>query len=170
MPNWVMNIVEITSPEDIFKDIVEFVNGENPFDFNKIIPMPDTVFKGDVGEKEKAEHGGNNWYDWSIKNWGTKWNSSDVTVNEINQILTFSTAWSVPVPIIEAFARILPNISFVWTWADEDRGNNTGKVRVDDGEMTGGVDTDGSAEALANYAYCWGEDEYREEEEGGDET
>ena len=39
--------------------------------FENITPMPLTIFRGDLGEAERKIHGNNNWYDWSIKNWGS---------------------------------------------------------------------------------------------------
>ena len=164
MPNWVMNIVEIQSSKDVFDAVAEFVKGEEEaFDFNKIIPMPDTVFKGNIGTEEREKYGEDNWYDWSIKNWGCKWNASDVMVDEDSQTFAFTTPWSAPIKIIEAFAKIVPDMSFVWTFADEDRGNNTGKVLCEDGELFGGYDPDGSSDALENYAYCWGDEDIEEE-------
>jgi len=50
------------------------------------------------------EYGVNGWYDWSIKNWGTKWNSSDVTLirrSDEKLYVSFTTAWSLPVEILK---------------------------------------------------------------------
>lgn len=164
MPNWVRNVVKITSLYN-FEDIKKFVAGDaGAFDFNCIIPMPDTIYRGDLGEEEKKKYGEDNWYNWSIKNWGTKWNASDACVDEENKTFVFDTAWSAPEKIIEAFARILPDICFVWTWADEDRGSNTGKIICNNGEISGGYTPNNTKEAYENYAYCWGEEEPDEDE------
>lgn len=39
------------------------------------------------------------WYDWCPKNWGTKWNAYEVTVED--NTITFDTAWNDPAPIIK---------------------------------------------------------------------
>jgi hypothetical protein len=38
------------------------------------------------------------WWDWRIQNWGTKWNTYDDELCEINETLEyrFNTAWSPP--------------------------------------------------------------------------
>lgn len=39
------------------------------------------------------------WYEWCPKNWGTKWNAYEVTVED--NTITFDTAWNDPEPIIK---------------------------------------------------------------------
>jgi hypothetical protein len=55
------------------------------------------------------------WYDWSIAHWGTKWNiGKDVHIDnlsECNITLTFDTAWSPPIPVVEALCAQYPEIS-----------------------------------------------------------
>lgn len=52
------------------------------------------------------EFGFSDWYDWTIVNWGTKWNShnvyADVTTHgdKTTLSLAMETAWSVPIPIL----------------------------------------------------------------------
>lgn len=76
MPNYCDNYLTIDGNPDTRKKILELLKtDENCFDFEKVIPMPDYIYRGSVGKKEKENYGENNWYDWSIKNWGTKWNS-----------------------------------------------------------------------------------------------
>jgi len=45
---------------------------------------------------ESMQFKGDNWYNWNIRNWGTKWDANEVTLNETNGSLSyqFSTAWS----------------------------------------------------------------------------
>ena len=89
MPNHVVNIVTFECSEEKLKEIMEAIQyddgpddqkGIGTIDFNKVIPMPDNIFKGNLGPKEREMYGKNNWYDWSIKNWGTKWNAINATI------------------------------------------------------------------------------------------
>jgi|GEM_PF-2285151 len=60
-------------------------------------------------------------YEWCSKNWGTKWNFCDVTLDEKNGNLlyTFSTAWSVPFPVLIKMSKVFPNLTFDY-YGDEE--------------------------------------------------
>lgn len=47
------------------------------------------------------------WYDWNIKNWGTKWDASSAELTQKGKVLIFEfeTAWSPPVPVFEYIAE-----------------------------------------------------------------
>ena len=47
--------------------------GMGTIDFEKIIPMPKNIYRGSLGPDERQKYGNNNWYDWSVAHWGTKW-------------------------------------------------------------------------------------------------
>jgi len=57
-----------------------------------------------------------NWYDWRVKNWGTKWNAdcsgSSYQEKDGKSIygLSFSTAWSPPEPVIRELAKQYPEL------------------------------------------------------------
>lgn len=55
-----------------------------------------------------AEHGTLSWYDWSMREWGTKWDVSaeecEIRRNPRSVTLFFTTAWSCPTPILEKLA------------------------------------------------------------------
>jgi len=132
MPNWTNNEITITTKSkkdlDIFMKLVK--GKDNDFDFDKIEPMPDNIFQGNLGQKEREEHGRNNWYDWSWDNWGTKWNSCQTQATRLDDtkaFFIFDTAWSPPVPIYEALGNIFsgqvggfPLVKIQWHCLDED--------------------------------------------------
>lgn len=61
-----------------------------------------------VEQAELDAIGHTNWYNWSCANWGTKWNSYngewDYEDGLSEAVLKFDTAWSVPIPVLEALA------------------------------------------------------------------
>ena len=70
--------------------------------------------------KAIAETGYGSWYNWSLDNWGTKWNSYDVEISDDYQfVFTFCTAWSFPEPIFERLAEMFPDLSFYCVTFDE---------------------------------------------------
>ena len=100
-------------------------------DFNKIIPMPKELDvalksidplteKGQVLQKKYddnlAKFGFQSWYDWSLKNWGTKWNSYSVVFH--GDQIRMNTAWYPPGPIIQELARLIHE-DIRMTYADE---------------------------------------------------
>lgn len=115
MPNYCNNSLAIEGSHITVKKIIDFVRSEeSAFDFNKIVPMPDYIYQGALGPEEKKIYGKNNWYDWSIENWGTKWNSDDVEIE--NNEIQFLTAWSPCDPVIAALAKMYPTMRFTYTF------------------------------------------------------
>ena len=106
----------------------------------------------------QMKYGAETWYDWSLKNWGTKWNScnfgEDNSYFEKNTIM-FDTAWSAPHPVLEKLAETYPNISFEHRWADEDMGANCGKCRYENGERKSFLVPSDHKTALEFAAVVW---------------
>ncbi len=73
---------------------------------------------------------GNNWYDWNVRNWGTKW---DVAVSdeekyketelieedETSLAYRLDTAWSPPIPAITKLSEQYPNLEFNLSYEEE---------------------------------------------------
>ena len=95
------------------------------FAFEKIIPPPENMFRGTLGEKEKAEckaQGIPNWYDWQTENWGVKWGAYDsAIINEDswNIGFRFTTAWHIPDPIIDKIFTLFPGVNIEYVAADD---------------------------------------------------
>ena len=141
MPNWTYNNLQfVGKTEESVKQLKELLKSkDNDFDFNNIIPIPlaltETVsgsenakpdWQKEQSEKLKKQHGFDNWYDWSIMNWGTKWNAcnTEVELNENVLNYTFETAWDAPREIVRALEHmketILKDISIEWNCEHED--------------------------------------------------
>lgn len=156
MPNWVYNNVSVigkkksleefrakhfTSEE---KDPVDGLQAREEFDFETIIPMPENIFRGSVGEKEREQYGVNNWYDWSIENWGTKWNAGYTEFYGKEEIVPwgdeyvlefkFDTAWNLPIPIYKKLAEMYPHLSFRVSF-DEEGQYFAGDIEIHKGDM-----------------------------------
>jgi hypothetical protein len=129
-------------------------------DFEKIIPMPEGVFRGNLGEKERQLYGKNNWYDWSTANWATKWNSAtmdDPHVYNGGNCIEFLTAWSSQEPVIQRLSELYPDAQFRIAWADEDIGSNVGEKLWKNGdELEWDVPTSWSKEAYEMAAEILG--------------
>lgn len=68
-------------------------------------------------DEVKSRFGYDNWYDWCVSNWGTKWNAChseywDVDESSNMTMYRFDTAWSPPEPVIHALAIAYPNLTF----------------------------------------------------------
>ena len=116
MPNYISNIVRMKglrslplfstrAPEPGWP-VKEF------FDFDKIIPMPEMT---------------DDWYGWRVSNWGTKWNSFNLTFLD-DDTIRFNTAWNCPEPVIRKLSELYPYVEIEHWWADENYGFNSGRA------------------------------------------
>lgn len=145
MPNHVSNRIELKSFDDdwkkeeaAFEQLQSMMKTEqHPFDFNVLIPYPEP-FKSLDDARHEAEERGVKWqelppdgynqggYDWCIKHWGTKWNAYDVGFDYAAAY--FCTAWNTPRPIFVELSKRFPELRLEVEYADEDRGNNCGRL------------------------------------------
>jgi len=119
-------------------------------DFKKVIPQPDNIFNGDLGQKEEEmcrKEGRPTWYDWNIDNWGTKWGGYDYKKLDEN-VFKFDTAWSSVPKIIYKICEEFPDIELLYEYSDEDFGNNCGSIRYKDGKFETFTPDGGSLEAF----------------------
>jgi len=91
-------------------------NSEGLIDFQKIIPQPNGI------QDPNPNHLSDSELLWCIENWGTKWNACNVRKmfkEEWKLGFEFSTAWSVPVPIIEKIFSMFPDVDKEYVAADD---------------------------------------------------
>jgi hypothetical protein len=182
MPNWVFNHLTIDgSKEDIAKlkaqvgatvktkykgvDEIEEVDREPIFSFMNILPPPE-----DKLDEYHAVHGyadgkksGDteyNWYNFNVREWGTKWDARDVDLLEDDETYLhykFDTAWSPPTEVIAKLAEQNPNLNLTLEYREEQgwggeitfTGSSVEVVKEWD------VPETHAEEIAVNNDYCW---------------
>lgn len=141
MPNWCLNSLTLrhNDAEMIGRAATAAREGRL---FAEFVPVPPSLqivagFLGDNAEQEKLEvleeanldiHGYKNWYDFCVGEWGTKWEASEVDINQDdgNEVtLAFDTAWAPPLGFYEKMLDLgfevvaqyyEPGMAFVGAW------------------------------------------------------
>ncbi len=151
MPNWVYTKVRRNPSVDRL-----MLNEDGEVDFNLAVPMPqheDGVFyaNGGLGKEEEERYGTNNWYDWSIENWGVKWNACDSYFDEEN--IYFSTPWGFAEPYFNALAMLLDEGDELFVWSVEESHDFATVSRGSKRTGLNTIDYD-SSEPGFNDVYC----------------
>src|SRR4029079_18106089 len=70
----------------------------------------------------EQEYGFATWDEWSLRNWGTKWNAYSVSTPEgFNDSvrLRYDTAWSPAFPVIVRLSELFPSATLMLKYFDE---------------------------------------------------
>lgn len=84
-------------------------------------PIGSEQFQADIAGIMAEMEVGMDWYNWNVRNWGTKWELSDVSVARSDRELTYymESAWSPPVAALDNLAKQYPSLTFVIKSLDE---------------------------------------------------
>lgn len=107
MPNWCYNRVTVEGPAPdlaAFQSAIVKADGKASV-LSNLVPRPDDI--------------GDNWYEWSLNNWGTKW-EDDMDISSITEpwrlILSGDTAWAPPIPGYVMASEKFPTLIFTMKW------------------------------------------------------
>ena len=162
MPNWVYNGLTVEGNPDSVKKMMEqlnqpftmihdtwdvstqsfmkkntlypnpvfaFWNIVKPTDLEAYSKQPDSTLPIEEAMKFKGDH----WYDWNVRNWGTKWDVAvsstetyfnttvEDTANGDNHVVhyNFETAWSRPMPALLNLSSQYPDLLFTLSYEEE---------------------------------------------------
>lgn len=109
------------------------------------------------------KHGACNWYEWSVKHWGTKWNASATEIADNGKSILFETAWDPALPAVLELSKKHPEMKIAFLYSDEDIGNHVGYALMTDGKIDfEGTFLDQSADAYKLAFDLWGcREDYR---------
>jgi hypothetical protein len=113
------------------------------------------------------KYGHMDWHDWSVANWGCKWNARNTEVygNE----MYFETPWADVKNLIAKLSEQYPDNSFHYDFAEEEAGIYAGSFLFEGGQETGGgYFGELSQESYEKYFELWGgEDDFKFNERTG---
>ena len=179
MPNHTSTKLEITGSKEEIKAFVDKAKSaeEGQFDLNVFVPMPEELNTGEglaFDKKSDSEliekYGSDNWYDWSVKNWGSKWNCYDVGEWDWSStfaVITYQTAWSPVTQFYLTVSKDYPTLTFEHSFADEG-GGFLGSEKIKNGEIVKSVDLGWNSNEgieLRRELDCYYEEEEEEDEE-----
>lgn len=155
----------IKSPSEIEElvnsNISKIVRENN--EFNPMEPVfyskEELVKYGKQAIDNIKKYGSKDWYDWSVKNWGTKWNACHTyyCTGDSNSVL-FDTAWSDVRPLIKELSKQYPNNSFEYHYSEEQIGLYAGYAVFKNGEAIEDVrHPEYSKEAYDESFELWGD-------------
>lgn len=157
MPNWTSCKLTVTGTAALIAAFLEKAQddtneGDRDFSFNSFVPTPDDIYQGNLGREEEEKYGERTWYNWNCANWGTKWNACDVDIDTngiphelvqlahaankeeplVSAVIRFNSAWSPPVPVIDAIFEQHPELEITFAYHNE--GGFGGGIMDEDGD------------------------------------
>ena len=104
MPNWCSNRLTITHKDaDVIDNLMAQIRAdEDERLFHYIKPMPEEL------RDTTSPSDSPNWYDWSIENWGTKWDACNLSWSQLDDHtieFDFDSAWSPPISVYEELSE-----------------------------------------------------------------
>jgi hypothetical protein len=109
MPNWTSNTLTVSGDKErllrfraIAKSEVGEENEGSEFSLDKFIPMPEQYRQDE------------RWYNWSIKNWGCKWDITAGLIQDDEREITyvFDSPWNPPIEAIKRIGKRFKKLSF----------------------------------------------------------
>ncbi len=164
MPNWCSNtlIVEgdLNELVDFKKKVLipsESIKGDLDFTMEVLYPTPPellemtspVMWRGETDDEEgkkafeenakaiKEKYGHEDWYNWRVSNWGTKWDASDSYVDERDGeslSINYTTAWGPNSAFVIYASEKYPNLKFRLLF-EEAGCNFCGELICEDGEV-----------------------------------
>jgi len=125
-----MQVKQTTYPNPVFAFHNIYNHRQDGIDDLEYVKQPDNT----LPIAEALMFKGNHWYDWNVRNWGTKW---DVAVSEAEEYpdtyiegptqngensvvyYNFNTAWSPPMPAMEKLSAQYPSLLFTLSFEEE---------------------------------------------------
>ena len=111
MPNWCNNTITLTGPKEKITAIYDKAREDNAL-LQQLKPMPEAL-EGTTspapkeGKVQPLVDGFDNWYDWRVQNWGTKWDvdMDGLELSDDGTTITgwFDSAWAPPIHAYEYF-------------------------------------------------------------------
>ena len=116
MPNWCINTLIIKGDKSHLKAFKRRAKSKGTdLSLECFLPMPREL----VGTVSPGDNP--NWYDWSLENWGTKWDIKAKLSQQFEDglVYEFRSAWTPPVAWLKTVANTYPKLEFTLKYDEE---------------------------------------------------
>ena len=141
MPNWCENRLTVEGAKKVVQQFKQLAKpkgdkADSDLSLASLYPIPEGVYQGDLGTEESQRYGKNNWREWGITHWGTKWDADATIERDLPDFLVyrFESAWSPPVAWLKKVARDFPRLRFTLIY-DEPGMGFAGTAIADQGKL-----------------------------------
>ena len=134
------------------KKFIDYINnGEKKYDEVKYneLGVKNLADYGNIYINNVIKYGYDTWYNWSVDNWGTKWNSCSTYIINDNEV-EFDTAWSCPMEVLKELSRQFKGVEIYVEYADEDIGSNCGTFTLLNGKVIDYCNKEGDCDFAMN--------------------
>jgi len=158
MPNWCWNNLTVMCTKEHVAELQDFV------DKSTSIKDTEFSFEGTLPRGDRED-----WYNWSLENWGCKWDACESYVNESEPqcfSVGFDSAWAPPTEWLRNIMDDYPNLEFELEY-DEPGMCFAGTLIVHGAQGLFDdqyYETDSASDCCEAKVFCDGEDEYTLEE------
>jgi hypothetical protein len=152
MPNWCSNTLIVEGDLNELKDFKskvlvpsETIKGDLDFTMERLYPTPPellemtspVMWRGEADDEEgkrafeenakaiKEKYGHEDWYNWRVSNWGTKWDAADSYVDERDGeslCINYTTAWGPNSMFVHYASKQFPNLHFKLSYEEAGMG------------------------------------------------
>ena len=101
-----------TMPKDLKSDVSPLPHKDGETDEQYVNRM----------QSYRSLYNADNWYDWRVYNWGTKWDVYDLYISDNEDeyfSCSFSSAWSPPIGWFKKAVKMFPNLKFEMDFIEE---------------------------------------------------
>lgn len=102
MPNWCSCDLQVWGTNEQVNKVIDLLQGnteQGAVDFNKVMPIPE-------GEDYDARWGTK----WNACSVGTEWTWHSIDEEYSDAEISFETAWSPPIPVIDELLKLFPEL------------------------------------------------------------
>ncbi|MCM1556924.1 MAG: hypothetical protein NC087_05260 [Anaeroplasma bactoclasticum] len=162
--NWARSLkkIDLSELEETKNDLIKH-NSTTTCDEDPLLKTEQDILNyGKRAVDNVLEYGYQDWYDWRIHNWNTKWDACNTNYypDEDPTTIYFQTAWSDVRNLIRELSRQHPQNTFQYSFAEEQMGYYCGFAHYKNGKTLQNFEYDDySKEAYEQSFALWGEDE-----------
>jgi len=166
MPNWCINHLEVAGDK---KQLHEFVEKSTTTIGTSDLRSGDEFsFEGTLPRGDRKD-----WYEWSIANWGTKWDACEPYINHNDKdyfSVSFDSAWGPPVLWVRGIMKDFPDLSFTLEYEESGMGFG-GRLTAQHGEIWDDLtwDIDQASECCEGQVYHTDQEEFTLPEKSDEE-